>query len=156
MLNILRSRALRSSAANSNAFCRNLYIRNSTRYLYNPRYSKQSTALLSRVINYEVQYHYVRRYGHLAGQQPNKPEDGKVSSKPGEQITPKKTPTPLDGVEGGKDLSVKEQRRKDWAIVKRLLVHIWPKDDWAARSRVVLGFALLLAGKVSGVLLSSH
>jgi ABC transporter ATM len=43
---------------------------------------------------------------------------------------------------------VKEQRRKDWMIVKRLMSHVWPKDDWGTRGRVVLGFGLLIAGKV--------
>jgi hypothetical protein len=33
-------------------------------------------------------------------------------------------------------------------IVKRLMSHVWPKDDWRTRGRVVLGFALLIAGKV--------
>lgn len=46
------------------------------------------------------------------------------------------------------NVSVREQRRKDWMIVKRLMSHVWPKDDWRTRGRVVLGFALLIAGKV--------
>ena len=41
-----------------------------------------------------------------------------------------------------------EQRRRDWAIVRRLAVHIWPKDDWGTRARVVLGVGLLVGGKV--------
>ena len=41
-----------------------------------------------------------------------------------------------------------EQRRRDWSIVRRLLVHIWPKDDWGTRGRVVLGVGLLICGKV--------
>ena len=41
-----------------------------------------------------------------------------------------------------------EQRRRDWAIVRRLAVHIWPKDDWETRGRVVLGVGLLIGGKV--------
>lgn len=45
-------------------------------------------------------------------------------------------------------VTVKEQRRKDWIIVKRLMSHVWPKDDWGTRGRVVLGFGLLIAGKV--------
>ncbi|KAG1743457.1 P-loop containing nucleoside triphosphate hydrolase protein [Suillus lakei] len=46
------------------------------------------------------------------------------------------------------NVSVKEQRRKDWIIVKRLMSHVWPKNDWGTRGRVVLGFGLLIAGKV--------
>lgn len=41
-----------------------------------------------------------------------------------------------------------EQRRRDWAIVRRLAVHIWPKNDWGTRGRVVLGVGLLVSGKV--------
>ncbi|KAG2107598.1 P-loop containing nucleoside triphosphate hydrolase protein [Suillus cothurnatus] len=36
-------------------------------------------------------------------------------------------------------------------IVKRLMSHVWPKDDWGTRGRVVLGFGLLIAGKVLNV-----
>ncbi|KAG0696220.1 P-loop containing nucleoside triphosphate hydrolase protein [Suillus ampliporus] len=49
------------------------------------------------------------------------------------------------------NVSVKQQRRKDWMIVKRLMSHVWPKDDWGTRGRVVLGFGLLIAGKVLNV-----
>ncbi|KAG2131378.1 P-loop containing nucleoside triphosphate hydrolase protein [Suillus clintonianus] len=49
------------------------------------------------------------------------------------------------------NVSVKEQRRKDWIIVKRLMSHVWPKNDWGTRGRVVLGFGLLIAGKVLNV-----
>ncbi|OAX41496.1 P-loop containing nucleoside triphosphate hydrolase protein [Rhizopogon vinicolor AM-OR11-026] len=49
------------------------------------------------------------------------------------------------------NVSVKEQRRKDWMIVRRLMSHVWPKDDWRTRGRVVLGFGLLIAGKVLNV-----
>ncbi|KIK45245.1 hypothetical protein CY34DRAFT_801869 [Suillus luteus UH-Slu-Lm8-n1] len=48
-------------------------------------------------------------------------------------------------------VTVQEQRRKDWIIVKRLMSHVWPKDDWGTRGRVVLGFGLLIAGKVLNV-----
>ncbi|KAH7930207.1 hypothetical protein BV22DRAFT_1125157 [Leucogyrophana mollusca] len=48
-------------------------------------------------------------------------------------------------------LSVKEQRRKDWTIVKRLMGNVWPKNDWGTRGRVVLGFGLLISGKVLNV-----
>jgi hypothetical protein len=45
-------------------------------------------------------------------------------------------------------ISNAEQRRRDWAIIRRLAVHIWPKDDWATRGRVVFGVGLLVCGKV--------
>ncbi|KAH9972378.1 P-loop containing nucleoside triphosphate hydrolase protein [Russula compacta] len=44
-----------------------------------------------------------------------------------------------------------EQRQRDWAIVRRLVVHIWPKGDWATRGRVVLGVGLLISGKLLNV-----
>ncbi|KAH9169570.1 P-loop containing nucleoside triphosphate hydrolase protein [Lactarius sanguifluus] len=44
-----------------------------------------------------------------------------------------------------------EQRRRDWAIVRRLAVHIWPKNDWGTRGRVVLGVGLLVSGKLLNV-----
>ncbi|KAI9431073.1 P-loop containing nucleoside triphosphate hydrolase protein [Lactarius indigo] len=44
-----------------------------------------------------------------------------------------------------------EQRRRDWAIVRRLAVHIWPKNDWGTRGRVVLGVGLLVGGKLLNV-----
>ncbi|KAG1834641.1 P-loop containing nucleoside triphosphate hydrolase protein [Suillus subalutaceus] len=49
------------------------------------------------------------------------------------------------------NVTVKDQRRKDWIIVKRLMSHVWPKDDWGTRGRVVFGFGLLIAGKVLNV-----
>ena len=45
-------------------------------------------------------------------------------------------------------ISLAEQRKKDWSIVKRLAENIWPKGDWTTRSRVILGFGLLIGGKV--------
>ncbi len=44
--------------------------------------------------------------------------------------------------------TVAEQRRTDWGIVKRLMENVWPKDDWKTRGTVVLGFGLLISGKV--------
>lgn len=41
-----------------------------------------------------------------------------------------------------------EQRRKDWIAVRRLMENVWPKNDWGTRGRVILGFALLISGKV--------
>jgi ABC transporter ATM len=46
------------------------------------------------------------------------------------------------------DISTREQRRKDWVIIKRLLVHIWPPNDWGVKGRVLLGLGLLVVGKV--------
>ena len=42
-----------------------------------------------------------------------------------------------------------EQRRSDWGITKRLLVNVWPKNDWKTRWIVLFGFGLLVSSKVS-------
>jgi hypothetical protein len=57
-------------------------------------------------------------------------------------------PTPSTKAASSVIISNAEQRRRDWAIVRRLAVHIWPKDDWATRGRVVFGVGLLVCGKV--------
>jgi hypothetical protein len=44
--------------------------------------------------------------------------------------------------------TAKEQRKSDWGITKKLLVNVWPKNDWKTRGTVLLGFALLISGKV--------
>ena len=41
-----------------------------------------------------------------------------------------------------------EQRKTDFSIVKRLLVNVWPKDDWKTRLTVLGGFGLLITAKV--------
>ena len=41
-----------------------------------------------------------------------------------------------------------EQRKKDWSIIKKLLINIWPPNDWGTKGRVILGFGLLISGKV--------
>ncbi|KAK7682571.1 Iron-sulfur clusters transporter atm1, mitochondrial [Cerrena zonata] len=48
-------------------------------------------------------------------------------------------------------ISQAEQRRKDWNIIKRLAKHIWPKDDWSTRGRVIAGIALLVSAKLLNV-----
>lgn len=82
-----------------------------------------------------------RSYQHLASQPPKKTSD--ETSKLPNATTPK--PSPEDAVH----VSIAEQRKKDWNIVKRLSRNLWPKDDWSTRSRVILGVGLLVAGKVS-------
>lgn len=41
-----------------------------------------------------------------------------------------------------------EQRRSDWSIIKRLMINVWPMNDWKTRWTVILGFALLVSAKV--------
>ena len=63
------------------------------------------------------------------------------------------SPVPKQVTPAGQKATVSnaEQRRRDWAVVRRLAVHIWPKNDWATRGRVVLGVGLLVCGKVRRV-----
>lgn len=50
-----------------------------------------------------------------------------------------------------KQLTVAEQRKKDWNIIKKLLINIWPPGDWSVKSRVVFGVALLVGAKVCNI-----
>lgn len=50
------------------------------------------------------------------------------------------------------DVTVQEQRKKDWNIMRKMMEHMWPRD-WSVRCRVVLGFGLLVGGKVNRALL---
>ncbi|PWN54334.1 putative ATP-binding cassette transporter protein, mitochondrial [Violaceomyces palustris] len=47
--------------------------------------------------------------------------------------------------------SVKDQRRMDWKIIKKLVQHIWPKGDISTKQRVVFALALLVGGKLLNV-----
>jgi hypothetical protein len=73
----------------------------------------------------------------------------------GEKSPLRSTTTPTTK-ENSSVVSNAEQRRRDWAIVRRLAIHIWPKDDWATRGRVVLGVGLLVCGKVRSLRQSIH
>ncbi|KII89736.1 hypothetical protein PLICRDRAFT_39892 [Plicaturopsis crispa FD-325 SS-3] len=71
---------------------------------------------------------------------------------------PPPTPVPKPSAQGPKDLvsdsdnvSNKEQRRRDWSIMSKLIEHVWPAGDWWTRGRVIFGFALLIGGKVLNV-----
>ena len=61
------------------------------------------------------------------------------------QASPKNVP----GVVG--EVTVQEQRKNDWSIMRKMMEHMWPRD-WAVRSRVVLGLGLLVGGKVNRAL----
>jgi hypothetical protein len=42
-----------------------------------------------------------------------------------------------------------EQRKADWRIVRNLIRHLWPKDDWSVKARLIVALSLLVGGKVS-------
>ena len=52
--------------------------------------------------------------------------------------------------------NAKEQRKIDLGIIRRLMVNVWPKNDWKTRGTVLLGFALLIGGKVRPAECSDH
>jgi hypothetical protein len=78
-----------------------------------------------------------RGFRHLT-HQPNNTSQSTTATRE----SPPPAPSPVASITNA------EQRRRDWAIVRRLAVHIWPKDDWGTRGRVVLGVGLLIGGKV--------
>lgn len=76
------------------------------------------------------------------------PGPGKArSAAPSSPAAPTR-PGPAADVTAHAELSVKEQRAKDWSIVKKLVGHIWPRGDSGTKGRVVLALALLVGGKV--------
>ncbi|KAJ7757687.1 P-loop containing nucleoside triphosphate hydrolase protein [Mycena maculata] len=48
-------------------------------------------------------------------------------------------------------VTAKEQRKTDWRIVKTLVTHVWPKNDWKTRGTVIFGFGLLISSKLLNV-----
>lgn len=85
-----------------------------------------------------------RCFQHLANQppKPEAPAKGAVLAK--DVVSAKKQDLGDDGVH----ISQADQRRKDWNIIKRLAKHIWPKNDWSTRGRVIAGLGLLISAKV--------
>ncbi|RPA84479.1 iron-sulfur clusters transporter ATM1 [Ascobolus immersus RN42] len=51
----------------------------------------------------------------------------------------------------GTDVSNKEQRKADWAIIKEMGRYIWPKDELGVRVRVGLSLGLLVSAKLLNV-----
>jgi hypothetical protein len=85
--------------------------------------------------------HRYRPFRHFAAQEAKSPPQSSAAGAAASESPPptSKSNAPITNA---------EQRRRDWSIVRRLAVHIWPKDDWTTRGRVVLGVGLLLCGKV--------
>ena len=90
---------------------------------------------------------WARQFQHLANQPPKTDKDASAHTPTKSANKPHKKPefSSDDAVH----ITLAEQRRKDWNIVKRLSVNLWPKNDWSTRSRVILGVGFLICGKVS-------
>lgn len=151
MLSTFTSSGARRSAPSVSAFL------NSSRCGLHTARSPQRTHLFSRSDHLRPTAHapaFRRPFQHLAQQPPPPP------SKPPPSTSSKDAPTsPTVQADSAlktaqsigsdtKHLTPAEQRRKDWAIIRRLAVNIWPANDWRTRSRVLLGLGLLVAGKV--------
>ncbi|EIN09945.1 hypothetical protein PUNSTDRAFT_52085 [Punctularia strigosozonata HHB-11173 SS5] len=48
-------------------------------------------------------------------------------------------------------VSAAKARHSDWAAIRQLTSHIWPANDWRTRSRVIVGFGLLIGAKLLNV-----
>lgn len=84
-----------------------------------------------------------RSFQHLASK--DEPKPSSAASK--NAVTPA-PPRPAGNPEDAVHVSLSQQRKNDWQIIKRLSRNLWPKDDWSTKARVVVGMGLLVAGKV--------
>ena len=98
----------------------------------------------------------LRPYQHLANSH-NNTQAPSVTTKKQETNTQKAPSAKLKPVTAGpQDLggdtvhkTQAEQRKADWRIVKNLIRHLWPKDDWSVKARLIVALSLLVGGKVS-------
>jgi ATP-binding cassette subfamily B (MDR/TAP) protein 7 len=89
-----------------------------------------------------------RVFRHLAQntEAPSTPTKVPVPPTEPRQATPVVTEQPISRAD--EHPTAVEQRRRDWAIIKQLVPHIWPKHDWGTKGRVLVGLGFLIAGKV--------
>lgn len=97
----------------------------------------------------------IRHYQHLTPKSTDQDPRG-ASKRPSGTSISTNNASEIVGKQPEREISNKEQRRRDWVIIKRLLVHIWPPNDWSVRGRVILGVGLLVTGKVCFVLLKVY
>lgn len=99
----------------------------------------------------------LRCYQHLSpnssGTEPPKAAVDAVSKSPGKTSASATPPKPAGATQDKDDvhISIQQQRKNDWEIIKRLSRNLWPKDDWSTKARVVVGMGLLVSGKVCGL-----
>ncbi|CAA7269539.1 unnamed protein product [Cyclocybe aegerita] len=82
---------------------------------------------------------------------PSTPKTPSPASQPPLQVPPKPPPKSNDFASKTDIPTQAEQRRTDWAITKRLMMNVWPKNDWKTRLTVLFGFCLLVTAKVLNV-----
>lgn len=111
-----------------------------------PRFQPCTTSL--RVVNLSrnsLLYRYPRHLSSRSTVPSVKPQLSAPNDRKG---SPKNGGAPAEGV------TVQEQRKKDWNIMRKMMEHMWPRD-WGVRGRVLLGLGLLVSGKVNRALNST-
>jgi ATP-binding cassette subfamily B (MDR/TAP) protein 7 len=78
--------------------------------------------------------------------------DATKSAKPlADPAKPKLPAAKTDPLLAEQNLTNKEQRKADWAIIKEMSRYLWPKDSVGTRFRVGLSVALLVGAKLLNV-----
>ncbi|KAF4613576.1 hypothetical protein D9613_007429 [Agrocybe pediades] len=151
----LRTALLRgTSSAAANVRAQNL-----TLVCRNQSLCSESRTNLSSLSTASQRWSYKRGFQHMAQPPPQdqatksktttvapppapgaSPSASASTSKPSETVPPK----PIHPTNA-------EQRRTDWSIIKRLMVNVWPENDWRTRLTVLGGFGLLVTAKVLNV-----
>jgi len=98
----------------------------------------------------------LRPYQHLANSQDITQAPSVTSGKQETNTQKAPSPTPKPATTGPQDLggdtvhkTQAEQRKADWRIVRNLIRHLWPRDDWSVKARLIVALSLLVGGKVS-------
>ncbi|KAF8324651.1 iron-sulfur clusters transporter ATM1 [Amanita rubescens] len=66
-------------------------------------------------------------------------------------IKPTPPPPPASPPPPSPEPTLAQQRKSDWAIIKRLLENVWPRGDWKTRGTVLFSFGLLVGSKLLNV-----
>ena len=76
-----------------------------------------------------------------------RPESAEKSQTAG----PNPAAIPTAGLSSDKDLSKKEQRQVDFAIMKEMIRYLWPKGEFGTKVRVATALSLLVGAKILNV-----
>ncbi|TFY64132.1 hypothetical protein EVJ58_g2833 [Rhodofomes roseus] len=137
MNNLLRTSVLRSATASAPP-CRSCVQSRTLWLARSSLVSSSRTALRKTLIGYR-------------GTQTNANGNTQPPPSPAPPPAAKAVQSVPSATSDSEHVSQAEQRKKDWSIVKRLVENIWPKNDWSTRGRVLLGFGLLIGGKLLNV-----